>query len=344
MYIPPIEEYNQKYIYESIETEEFPGLDVPVYKIKGLHFNGIPGKESIQIPGQSYLTAAASLFYHSMIDTVGHYEMLKSKYPGLKINFCTRDNYIDFKKHIMLGDIQVIDVLHTYETPGLVWEILDFNNNNYLFEEVIFLPNHGPTYSYRMIPKDLHDNLPYIWEDLLPLRVEASKYLKNKFKDKLIKTKSKKIYSARKQYAPGVQIDESRIYDEEDKIIDYFIKLGYEIVNLQGMKLIDQFNLFYNASEIAGIKGTNLFCSIFAEPGTKVIQIYNSGFWSYQFENYFLAHGLIPIDIAQDQSRNLPHDPEAPRLSADIIIAELDKYFNQEEIKLSNSSDITSPE
>jgi len=327
MYIPPIEEYNEKYEYDSIEENPFPGLDFPAFHIKGLRFINAENKEVKHIPGQSFLVSAASLFYHSMIDTVGHYELLKSHYPDLNIRFCTRDEHTDFKKHVMLNDTQAIDVLHLYEDPYNVWEILDLVNKNYSFEEVIFLPNQGPTYSYRMIPKDIQESLPYTWPDLVPIRVEASKHLKNKFKDKLIKTEPKKIYSARKQYRPGVQIDPSRMYDAEDQIIEYFIDKGYEIVNLKGMSLIDQFNLFYNASEIAGIKGTNLFCSIFAEPETKVIQIYNSGFWRYDFEQYFNAHGLKPIDIAQEDAKQLPHDPDAPLLSAGIIIQRLKEYF-----------------
>ena len=60
---------------------------------------------------------------------------------------------------------------------------------------------------------------------------------------------------------------------EEDKIEKYFNGIGYKSVILEGMPLIDQFNLFYNATHVVGLNGSGLINLIACKKNTRIIEL-----------------------------------------------------------------------
>lgn len=331
MYIPQPEQYFEKYTYTKIESKTMDRLDVPSIHIHNLKFKNIDSTDVIFIPGRSFITVPAPPYYHSMIDTIGYFELLKEQYPDISLVFCSRDKHNEFKKHMRLKSDYVNFLLNLYSLPNSVWDIYDIKLQNLHFEEVVFLPNQSVKYQNRLLPREFQDSVgEFDWDTCFKIRLDAAKKLKEKILPLLTKKETKnKIYSARKQYNKNLTYqDTSRIFSEEDDLIEYFKNLNYEIVSLETMDVLDQLNLFYNASHIAGLKGSNIFGSIFSDPNTEVIQIYNSNFWRYALEDYFNIFELKVIDIAKEEAAELPFDPDTPLLSSKIIIEKLDEYFN----------------
>lgn len=332
MYVPPPEIYNEKYSYSKITSNKITNLGIPSIHVHNLIFNNVESLKPIFFPGKTFITVPAAPYYHSMIDAIGVYELLKSEYPDLSIKFCSRDKHRDFKKHMKLKSDYVNFLLNLYSDPNSVWDIYDIQFENLHFEEVVFLPTQSVSYNNRLLAQEIQDSVgDFDWDTCFEIRKHAAKKLKEKIMPLLTKKEKKiKVYSAREQYNKTViHNDPTRLFLEEYKIIEYFKNLNYEIVNLESMNLIDQFNLFYNASNIAGIKGSNLFGAIFADPETELIEIYNTNFWRYQMEDYFYFFKLNVIDIAKEDAAKLEHNPDIPPLSSSLILQRLDEYFKQ---------------
>ena len=98
-----------------------------------------------------------------------------------------------------------------------------------------------------------------------------------------------------------------RGYEDEGKLIDYFLDKGYSIMNFNKMSFIDQLSECLYATELAGINGSNVFNFCWAKPETKASIILTTNSWGYDFW-YYLKHCKIDYTIiGQEESSKYPY-------------------------------------
>lgn len=111
----------------------------------------------------------------------------------------------------------------------------------------------------------------------------------------------KKIYidrtDANNKYREYVAKDPGlahRYFNKEYLIKNYFVENGYTSISMTDYGYIDQLNIYYNATHIAGLCGTGMLGGFVGNRGTKVIQIYVNH--EYHFSYSYLTE-IAPIDI-----------------------------------------------
>lgn len=289
---------NDEYSTGGVYSEDLPGLNVPAIIIRDFKFNNVEGGDYRYIPGTSFLTPIAPPFYHALLDGIGEYEFIKSFYPDVQLHFVTNDSFKEYESQVGRRKSQYIqDIMHIYDTN--IDNVLSTLEENYHFEKVIVLPQRTLWGQDRIIPLAMQNSIKNFRPDECNARrVDVMMKLVEKIKPMLTKTEPIKLYASRGDVASGGV--SGREYEDEHEIMAFFYEQGYTVVQLSELSLLDQFNLFYNATEIAGIKGSNLFGAVFAESSTKVIQIYQSATWDYPFEQYFERMGLDVINIGKE--------------------------------------------
>lgn len=100
---------------------------------------------------------------------------------------------------------------------------------------------------------------------------------------------------------------ESRVFNEEDTIESFFIKNGYTPVILEGMSFLDQMNLFYNATHVAGLSGSGFINMIACQTSAKILEIRALKSFHYWYNDYGVALGLnhTTIDLRGHEELNL---------------------------------------
>ena len=91
------------------------------------------------------------------------------------------------------------------------------------------------------------------------------------------KIKKQKIYITRNNNSFRNLINES-------DVIEKLKKLNFKIVDLKNLEIIDQINLFSNASCVVSATGSGLANIVFCKPETKIIEI--SPKYQYEYENH----------------------------------------------------------
>lgn len=291
------------YSFESASLKGFPLFEIPSVHIKNLKFSNQPEEDYEYISGKVFLVPAANDFYHALTDTMAHYESLKTVYPDLKIIFCSNDNMYTIDRYIGINRKYMLEILKIYNIEYK--DILDIKNKNYIFEEVIHLPHRSQWNQDRIVPFEIQQNLKnFTHDETWSYRKFMINSLKQKFYNQIIDKEPKKIYASRMPYKTN-PIDYSKLSDEdqrywnfrsqeinrqykdEEKLIDYFLNKGYEVLNFGNMSLIDQISECYYSTELAGINGSNIFNFIWAKPETRTHIIYVTNAWNYGFWKYF---------------------------------------------------------
>jgi hypothetical protein len=287
---------------DGIETQEIGpiwGRDVPflnetsmlyIIKFKNLRLNPHNGKEQIVIKGNSFLATLHYYYYHSFIDMMGKYAFLKHHVPDLKCYFNSMfgknpvwrnkfedrsvDSYLQYLKYNPFGIQNFNSEINYHEfTKDLVdifsedKKIYTIESDNMLFENFYVVSEMPTGFSGTSIDKIT--NIEYLSSMIL-------KFLKPSLKKNKIFI-SRKInndrYKNNLNAFPNTKADvEDRLFEEE-KIEKYFNSIGYKSVVLEGMPLIKQFNLFYNATHVVGLSGSGLVNLIASEKNTRVIEL-----------------------------------------------------------------------
>jgi hypothetical protein len=113
-----------------------------------------------------------------------------------------------------------------------------------------------------------------------------------------------------------------RVYENQDKVENFFKSLGYDIVYNEDIGLFDQMNMYHNATHIASINGTGCYNSIFADSDTKMFMIntHNKFYWFFDY--------LVSDRLGQDNVFVLPKQDHNSNeeISIDDILNSLNKY------------------
>lgn len=140
-------------------------------------------------------------------------------------------------------------------------------------------------------------------------------FLKNLAEKKVIKFtsgKKRRIYISRRDAR-------YRNVRNENDVISILEKLGFEVFALSNLSVVDQINLFSNASVIVAPHGAGLSNLVFAEPSTKVLEFFapeyvNVCYWTLCEQCNLTYYYLI------GQGRKYPDFVDPHQSAADIVV------------------------
>jgi tetratricopeptide (TPR) repeat protein len=89
----------------------------------------------------------------------------------------------------------------------------------------------------------------------------------------------------------------------EDEVIEFLEKLGFNIVTLESMSVLEQAALLANASVVIAPHGSGLTNLVFCQPGTKVIEILSP---NYVYHCYWLVSNLVDLEYYYVLGEKLP--------------------------------------
>jgi hypothetical protein len=333
---------HENYKYSSVFTSKIPGTELQSIHILDYTITN-PDKIENFIPGKTFLAPVVSNYYHAMVDVVGTYEFLKSVYPDIKIIFCIKDTRTtsileSYKKSMEDTEHNITKTIQ--EIYNLKNFTVSFVDDHTRFEEVIFMPTRSVWDVNRPTPLKIQDELfTFSHEDLLPIRIEYMKKLKEKFLP-LINVKDEgKIYCSRMPYdesdpefinfvEPVINENNSdRIYDERD-IIKYFKSIGYRIINSENFSMLEQFSIFAGATHVAGINGSNMFNCIFMKENSPVFIIDTQRWWGYEFIKYLQDFNLSVYSIGNKTVLDIPAE-KGVHAKQNILLSEIKEYQDE---------------
>lgn len=207
--------------------------------------------KEINIPGTTFIIQCYPQYYHFLMDSVGVYLYLKKLYPEI-------NPLVLFKSDEDIDSFIFNDILDYCEI-----------GNRYSVNHSKDNPNKYNIFNL--------DKIIYLYSN--PYKLFKTEDLILTLRDKLHKDigidKNKKIYISRR--------DSSRASIENEELVEeYFKGLGFTPVILTGMSVIEQKELFEDASVVIGRSGTSLTNMFFLNKNTKVIDISTD----IEFSNY----------------------------------------------------------
>lgn len=330
---------HENYTYSSVFTRDIDGSELKTIHILDYTITNNEKQENF-IPGKTFLAPVVSNYYHALVDVVGTYEFLRSIYPDIKIIFCVKDTETtstldEYKRH--MEDLKpniTKTVQEIYNPENFTVSFLDECTR---FEEVIFMPTRSVWDVNRPTPLKIQDDLfSFSHEDLVPIRVEYMKKLKEKFLPALNVQDEGKVYCSRMPYdendpdfsgyiEPVIdELNSDRVYDERE-IIKYFRSNGYKIINSEKFSMFDQFRIYAGATHAAGINGSNMFNCIFMKEGSKVFIIDTQRWWGYEFIKYLKEFGLDVVHIGENSLIDIPVE-KGIHVNHEILLSEIKEH------------------
>lgn len=263
-----------------------------IVKFKNLRINPNSKKPQIKFEGDCFLATLHYFYHHSMLDMMGEYFFIRSHVPDLKCYFNSMmgkspiwrddfedrsvDTYLDYLYRYPFGMRKYNEINYHEYTRELVnifspdRQIYTIESDNLLFENfyvAVDLPTPfaGRDYSKHRDIKSMSEYLSNLCEEKnLPKKIYISRKLNNiRYKNELKQNPTNNPLAN-----PII-----RVFDEEDSIEKYFNSIGYQSVCLEGMPLLDQLNLFYNATHIAGLNGSAWVNLLAAKENTNIIEL-----------------------------------------------------------------------
>ena len=324
----------QGWQFDSIESIPFPEENFEIIKVTNLR--NFSNKEiDTRISEPSFVLAANAPFWHFMQEGLAQYEIILSKLPNVKLFFHDFHYEQSYEKYLSIDDYSQIknqyqpyikDLANIYsfdkkihmtnKTSILIEECYFINDISRLLDRDLILKQNIIPYWIKATDAEgkwIHDweikrASPYFHEDCVDDRwqMDGLKLVKNRLlpyvkKDKIY---SKKIFISREDVnTMWTSISPNRSFTDEKILIDYFVSRGYNKVVLTDYGYIDQINIIFNATHIAGLVGSGLFNSFLCEPGTKLFEMHVSGnyYWSYKyFEEFGIQVNSIELRWRKD--------------------------------------------
>lgn len=263
-----------------------------IVKFKNLKINGDSKKKQIVIKGDSFLSTLHYFYHHSVIDMLGVYFLIKSyvpdlkcyfnsmygKYPMWRKNFDDRsvESYLDYLKSNPFGRKDDSSDINFHEYTKDLVNIFSEDKNIYTTEvdnimfENFYIISELPTgfaetaYTSTRNIKGLSTFVSSICTETQSNKIFISRKLNNQ-------RYSKEISAFPTEDPQSNQM--IRRFDQEHLIEDYFNSIGYKSVTLEGMPMLEQFNLFHNATHVAGLNGSGFVNLIAAKDKTNIIEL-----------------------------------------------------------------------
>lgn len=218
-------------------------------------------------------------YFHFLVDSVLQYLFLKKYIPDLRMILLHsfEDEQMEGWRWNLAAEIAKLFSINEED-------ILRVSGQDIFFEEIYAMmffhlnPIKAicPTEPRHLHPWD-HD-----MEDLSnPHRIILTESVAELYKiipkDDLVGDTPAKIFVSRasryNELSSNWLLRRSLSPEENEELENGFNKMGYEIVTLEGMSLIQQIRLYHNATHIAGLKGTSFINILFCKEYTNVIAL-----------------------------------------------------------------------
>ena len=312
----------QGWKFDTIESIPFDEENFEIIKVTNLR-NVESDNYDFTITEPAFMTPANAAFWHFVQEGLSQYEVISSKINYVKLFFYDYNLAATEEKKLKIEDYCKIkhkhfayikDLANIYSYDKYIYMV---NNSSIIIKEAYFINDIGR----------LMDRETVLKGDLIPYWIQATdsnadwiddgtrkkavpycgeEYIEDKWQMtglSLVKERlrpyfnedinaHKKIYISREDVNKmWSELAPTRAFANENILIDYFVSQGYNKVVLTEYDYIDQINIIFNATHIAGITGSGLFNAFICKPGTVLIEIHVSGnyYWSYQ---YFKEFGL----------------------------------------------------
>jgi hypothetical protein len=312
----------QGWKFDTIESIPYPEENFEIIKVTGLR-NKDANAYDIKINEPAFMMQANAHLWHFVQEGLAQYEVISKKFTlvklffhdyhleGINKTFIPIQEYSNIKSQYSpyikdLASIYSHDkkIYLTNKSSILIKEAYFINDISRLLDRNLILTGDVIPYWIKatddegkwISTEDVKRASPYFHEDCIYDRwqIEGLKLVKNRLykymkKDEIFHTK---IYISREDVNKmWSSLAPSRSYNQEQTLIDYFISQGYNKVVLTDYGYIDQINILFNATHVAGLTGSGLFNTFLCRPGTTVIEIHVSAnyYWSYE---YFKEFGL----------------------------------------------------
>jgi hypothetical protein len=200
---------------------------------------------------------------------------------------------------------------------------------NFEFEEV-YLVKKSVSMSKILSPlcfeyavKESNSNLEMPWfcgerEERIDIlykkwETEGLNLFTNRFKKDLHRNRKfpKKIFLSRKdansrystliedeiKTADPVGLVAARSFSEEHIFEDYFKRLGYTPVVMEELSYLDQINIFYNATHVAGLIGSGMLNTIFSKKLKYIFSIHVNSTYYFSYEYCSKMHNAEYVEI-----------------------------------------------
>lgn len=296
-----------------------------IVKFKNLKINPNSKRKQLIIKGDSFLATIHYFYHHSVLDIMSEYFYIKSYVPELKCYFNSvsgkypewRDSfedrsintYLNYLNKYPFGMTKYNEIKYHEYVKDLVnifsedKQIYTIESDNILFENfyvIVDLPTAfaGRDYSKTRDIESLSKYLSNLCQKQnTPKKIYISRKLNN------IRYKNELKQSPTDDPLANQRI---RVFENENLIEDYFNSIGYESFCLEGMPMLDQLNLFYNATHIAGLNGSAWVNLLAAKENTNIIELnlisgYTNRFnykKAYEFKKFnFIDYHNVSGDI-----------------------------------------------
>jgi hypothetical protein len=263
-----------------------------IVRFKNLKINPDSKRKPIFFEGNSFLATLHYFYHHTILDMMGEYFFIKAHVSDLKCYFNSlmakspewRDNfedrsvdtYLNYLKKYPFGANQYNETNYHEFTRDLVnifspdKQIYTTESDSLIFENfyiVVDLPTPfaGKSYPQNRDIESLSIHLSELCEDKdLPKKIYVSRQMNNiRYKNEL-----------KQQPTQNPQANARiRVFEKENLIEEYFNSIGYQSVILEGMSMLDQLNLFYNATHIAGLNGSAWVNLLASKEKTNIIEL-----------------------------------------------------------------------
>lgn len=306
-----------------LEIKEYPldGTDLKYYSISDLKISKFDGLETKNIYGNSYMIEITGHnHFHHFQDKVGQYEMLKALVPDLKLILVG-----DFKDHyppneITAGALVLEQSLSIYGIPGE--DIIFLDKNNVWFEKTFYfikifnrflddsLPGNkllGPGdgkdyYSYNIKTAEkvrelylkslgLKDNKIFITRIRMNNIVRKMAHLLEKSENGFAtEQEENELLNTTRIFGTmedAKRVIRERLISEEDEqtLENFFMSIGYSIIDPYDMTFFQQVKLFNRATHIASVRGSGLYNTIFCNESAKVFIIDLSNEYDFEYKS-----------------------------------------------------------
>jgi mannose-6-phosphate isomerase-like protein (cupin superfamily) len=313
----------------SITQEKFFHYEFDTVSINDFSIKNDDGPIN-HISGETYLFHTDAAFGHSLMDIYAQFKMLKLKYKNIQPFFYETNERKFNQNKITIDQMNSLG----YEDA----KVFDISVGNYSFEKVImffdmnltfpqeFYSNNGATRSLFYFPfcncpvGSLPSNLPCGQSEHFKYNYLAIDILKHSFKHLFNNKKTENIFVSRERYnkrhkeqielyskKESLSDKEKECYwfakwrysEKDEYIQEIFKNNGYTIIYPEDYSLLEQIKIFSSAKNIAGLSGTWLFNSFWANEETSVFEISavpNHRYHYKQFVDYAgVKHSYINV-------------------------------------------------
>jgi len=272
---------NNMYIDELIWAPTKAGRIFPPVDISDL-----PDPDKIDSKVAVLAQAGCSNYYHWMVELLPRLAILQQS--GIDYDYL----YVQLNHQFMKDSLELLGIdLESVIKPG--------GKHKYIQANELIVPSMTSAFGYT--PGFAVD---FLRKSFIPLAQKSIS--KERF--------SKKVFISRQN---SVQ----RKIINEDEVFALFQKIGFVRYNLEKMSLLEQVMLFHNAESIVGEHGAGLTNIVFAQPGTRVGEIfqarYDAMYW-YLSQELKLKYSCIKtmeftedngyiscVEVPLDQIKNL---------------------------------------